>query len=81
MIRFAIMYFSMLVLFLVLLIAPLVVRKMGIIKQKMIEDFPVSLLQPLDGGGANNDTTGKYTGSGLPNGFSAWVPPSASATS
>lgn len=67
MIRFAILYFAMLVLFLVLLIAPLVARTIGI----SLPEIPMGLLQPLDGGSKNNDTITDYTGNGLPKGFHA----------
>ena len=59
------MYFSMLVLFLVLLIAPLVVRNLDI----GIDDstLPLNIMQPLDKN--NNDTITSYTGSGVPKGM------------
>ncbi|KAL4934026.1 1,3-beta-glucan synthase component-domain-containing protein [Aspergillus undulatus] len=64
-VRFAIMYFAMLVLFLVLLIAPLIVRTMDIGIDE--SSFPLSLIQPLDK--ENNDTITSYTGSGVPKGM------------
>ena len=54
----------MLILFLVLLIAPLVVRSMNLVKPPNI---PFNLLQPLDKN--NNDTMKTYTGNGVPPGF------------
>ena len=59
----------MLVLFLVLIIAPLVART---IKSLSLPDVPMQLLQPLDAN--NNDTVASYTGSNLPKGFKAWTP-------
>lgn len=76
-IRFAILYFAMLVLFLVLLIAPLIARNMNILKN--FKSFPMDLLQPLDVD--NNDTTTYYTGAGLPAGFVAESSAAASTTS
>jgi 1,3-beta-glucan synthase len=64
-IRFAILYFAMLVLFLVLLIAPLIAR--NVIDQDKLPDIPLTLLQPIDSD--NNDTMSSYTGSGLGKGF------------
>lgn len=77
MIRFAILYFAMLLLFLVLLIAPIVVRNMGLdtsLRKSLYNAVGVkanglALLQPLDKG--LNDTVSYYTGSGLPAGFSS----------
>ncbi|PKX95074.1 1,3-beta-glucan synthase [Aspergillus novofumigatus IBT 16806] len=63
-IRFAILYFAMLILFLILLIAPLVVRSMGLVKAP---NLPFNLLQPLDKD--NNDTMVTYTGNNIPAGF------------
>jgi 1,3-beta-glucan synthase len=54
----------MLILFLVLLIAPLVVRSMGLVKAP---NLPFNLLQPLDKD--NNDTMVTYTGNNIPAGF------------
>lgn len=59
----------MLVLFLVLIIAPLVART---IKGLNLPEVPMQLLQPLDAN--NNDTVASYTGSHLPLGFKAWKP-------
>lgn len=64
----------MLVLFLILLIAPLVARDEGISVNLNI----MSLMQPLDTD--NNDTISSYTGNGLPVGYSAWTPSAASAS-
>ncbi|KKK27258.1 1,3-beta-glucan synthase component GLS2 [Aspergillus rambellii] len=64
-VRFAILYFAMLVLFLVLLIAPLIARNMSI----SLPTIPMDLMQPLDAN--NNDTTTDYTGAGLPKGYIA----------
>lgn len=79
MIRFAILYFFMLVLFVVLLAAPLVIRDMSSINmsiRKVLwsqigvkQGSTIPLLQPLDQG--LNDTKSYYTGSHLPNGFSS----------
>ncbi|PTU18173.1 hypothetical protein P175DRAFT_0504075 [Aspergillus ochraceoroseus IBT 24754] len=55
----------MLVLFLVLLIAPLIARNMSI----SLPTIPMDLMQPLDAN--NNDTTTDYTGAGLPKGYIA----------
>lgn len=57
----------MLVLFIVLVVAPLVVRRLNI----KLPTIPDSLMQPLDAGSAHNDTHTYYTGSGLPAGFIA----------
>lgn len=57
----------MLVLFLILLIAPLIARNQNILKN--FKNFPMQLLQPLDA--ENNDTITGYTGSGLPPGMQA----------
>ena len=65
----------MLVLFLVLLIAPLIARNQNILKN--FKNFPMDLLQPLDA--QNNDTTTGYTGAGLPAGFVAESSASVSA--
>jgi 1,3-beta-glucan synthase len=64
-IRFAILYFAMLLLFLILLIAPLVARTLNI----KFPTIPMDLLQPLDKD--NNNTITSYTGLGLPVGFTA----------
>lgn len=56
----------MLILFLVLLIAPLIARNMGV----KLPEIPMGLLQPLDAG-KNNDTATYYTGNNLPKGFNA----------
>jgi 1,3-beta-glucan synthase len=64
-IRFAILYFAMLVLFLVLLIAPLIAR--NVIDEATLPKIPLTLLQPIDS--KNNDTMSSYTGSGLGKGF------------
>lgn len=55
----------MLVLFIVLIAAPLVIRRLGI----KINFEAMDLMQPLDSGMAHNDTTDIYTGSHLPKGF------------
>jgi 1,3-beta-glucan synthase len=55
----------MLVLFLVLLIAPLIAR--NVIDQDTLPEIPLTLLQPIDSD--NNDTMSSYTGSGLGKGF------------
>lgn len=58
----------MLVLFVVLVVAPLVVRRLNI----KLPSIPDNLMQPLDAGEAHNDTHTYYTGSGLPAGFVAY---------
>lgn len=77
-IRFAILYFIMLVLFVVLIAAPIVVRNMNIdtsLRRTLYNAIGVKsgnsmyLLQPLDKG--LNDTQTYYTGSHLPKGFSS----------
>lgn len=67
-IRYAILYFVMLVLFVVLVVAPLVVRRLHI----SLPSIPQDLMQPLDTGSEHNDTHTYYTGSGLPAGFVAY---------
>lgn len=57
----------MLVLFLVLLVAPLVARNMNVAKSLRGLGIPMRLLQPLDTN--NNDTQAFYTGNGVPKGF------------
>lgn len=60
----------MLVLFLVLLIAPLIARNLGVVNLDDIagsNDLLKELLQPLDKN--NNDTMSSYTGSGIPKGM------------
>lgn len=66
-IRYAILYFAMLILFVVLVVAPLVVRNLNI----KLPTIPQNLMQPLDAGSLHNDTHTYYTGSGLPPGFIA----------
>ncbi|OQD74519.1 hypothetical protein PENDEC_c010G03181 [Penicillium decumbens] len=75
-VRFAILYFFMLVVFVVLIAAPLVIRDMASISYNIrhslynavgVKDGGLGLLQPLDAG--LNDTKGYYTGSHLPHGF------------
>lgn len=65
-IRFAILYFTMLLLFLILLVVPLVLRDMGMHPLKNV-DIPLGLLQPLDKN--NNNTITRYTGNNLPEGL------------
>lgn len=59
----------MLVLFIVLLIAPLIARNVAGIQldDLMGDGILKDLLQPLDKD--NNDTMSSYTGSGIPNGM------------
>lgn len=59
----------MLVLFIVLLIAPLIARNVAGIKldDLMGDGILKDLLQPLDSD--NNDTMSSYTGSGIPKGM------------
>jgi 1,3-beta-glucan synthase len=58
----------MLILFVVLVVAPLVVRRLNI----SLPTIPENLMQPLDSGSSHNDTHTYYTGSGLPAGFVAY---------
>lgn len=58
-IRFAILYFFMLVIFLVLIIGPVIVRNYI----HSLPSIPLNLMQPT--GQNNNDTTNKETGNGL----------------
>lgn len=78
MIRFAILYFVMLLLFIVLIAAPIIVRNMDLdvsLRKTLYDAVGVKsgngmyLLQPLDKG--LNDTQTYYTGSHLPKGFSS----------
>ncbi|RDW94034.1 1,3-beta-glucan synthase [Aspergillus mulundensis] len=73
-VRFAILYFAMLILFLVLVIAPLIVRNMDM-NIDLGTGILSELLQPIDKD--NNDTITSYTGSGLPQGFKPVASPSA----
>ncbi|OJJ82858.1 uncharacterized protein ASPGLDRAFT_36969 [Aspergillus glaucus CBS 516.65] len=70
-IRFAILYFTMLILFLVLLVVPLVARKykaaLGLDSDPLSSVAGGGLLQPLDV--HNNNTIDGYTGSNLPAGM------------
>jgi 1,3-beta-glucan synthase len=67
-VRYAILYFTLFVLFMVLLIAPAVIGNLGLLdstfKSLYGKDF-MYLMQPSDWN--NNDTTSSKTGSGLPN--------------
>lgn len=73
----------MLVLFVIILAAPLIARDLGLIKKFLIalrgsigmsSPSHLGLLQPLDAG--LNDTVSYYTGSGLPAGYhSSSLPP------
>ena len=66
--RYALLYFTLFVLFMVLLIAPAVIGNLGLLddtfKSLQGKDF-MYLMQPNDWN--NNDTTSSKTGSGLPN--------------
>ncbi|KAJ6051269.1 hypothetical protein N7460_001803 [Penicillium canescens] len=88
-VRFAILYFVMLVIFVVIVAAPIVLRN-----TKMLDSFlkdtlwgvigvqkqgAIGLLQPLDHG--LNDTVKWFTGSGLPGGYSSSAIPTPSAGS
>ncbi|KAJ5814729.1 1-3-beta-glucan synthase component FKS1 [Penicillium riverlandense] len=81
-IRFAILYFVMLFVFLVVIVAPLVLGRMPTVSNGFLQTLRkavgmeapgfmsgtrMGLLQPLDA--AKNDTGHWYTGSGLPPGF------------
>ena len=67
-VRYALLYFTLFVLFMVLLIAPAVIGNLGLLddtfKSLQGNDF-MYLMQPSDWN--NNDTTSSKTGSGLPN--------------
>lgn len=78
MVRFAILYFVMLVIFIALIVAPVIVRNMDLdtsLRKTLYDAIGVKsgnsmfLLQPLDKG--LNDTQTYYTGSHLPKGFSS----------
>lgn len=74
-IRFAILYFVMLVIFVALVAGPLVVRRLNF----KLPSIPMDLMQPINQD--NNDTTSYYTGNNLPGGFKANNPtPSPSST-
>lgn len=64
-IRFSIVYFSLLIVFVVLIAAPLVVRRLNM----SLPSIPMDLMQPINQD--NNDTTSKYTGNNLPGGMKA----------
>lgn len=64
-IRFSIVYFSLLIVFVVLIAAPLVVRRLNM----SLPSIPRDLMQPINQD--NNDTTSKYTGNNLPGGMKA----------
>ena len=66
-VRFAIVYFSLLILFIVLLAAPLVIRRLHVFNPTSLG--LMDLVQPLDSN--NNDTAPTFTGSHLPKGFKA----------
>lgn len=86
MVRFAILYFTMLLIFVVIIAAPVVLRNTGsldsIIKNDLWKSLGVSntnavgLLQPLDHG--LNDTVSWYTGSNIPKGYTSGSVPAAS---
>lgn len=67
-VRYALLYFTLFVLFMVFLIAPAVIGNLGLLddtfKSLQGKDF-MYLMQPNDWN--NNDTTSSKTGSGLPN--------------
>ncbi|KAL1962973.1 hypothetical protein VTN77DRAFT_8819 [Rasamsonia byssochlamydoides] len=62
-IRYSILYFAMLILFIVLIAAPLVARNLNLPQF----NIPMQLMQPINQD--NNDTTSYYTGNNLPPGF------------
>ncbi|KAJ5777956.1 1-3-beta-glucan synthase component FKS1 [Penicillium odoratum] len=79
-VRFAILYFSMLVLFIILLVAPIILHNMESVSKsfltslwgtigvsKDVSSQMMWLLQPMDKG--LNDTASFYTGSNLPDGY------------
>ena len=67
-VRYALLYFTLFILFMVFLIAPAVIGNLGLLddtfKSLQGKDF-MYLMQPNDWN--NNDTTSSKTGSGLPN--------------
>jgi hypothetical protein len=85
-VRFAILYFVMLLIFVVIIAAPVVLRNTGslddILKKDLWKSLGVSktnavgLLQPLDHG--LNDTVSWYTGSNIPKGYTSGTIPAAS---
>lgn len=67
-VRYAILYFTLFVLFMVLLIAPAVIGNLGLLDstfESMQGDGLMYLMQPNNWN--NNDTSSSKTGSGLPN--------------
>ena len=67
-VRYAILYFTLFVLFMVLLIAPAVIGNLGLLDstfESMQGDSLMYLMQPNNWN--NNDTSSSKTGSGLPN--------------
>jgi 1,3-beta-glucan synthase len=67
-VRFAILYFTLFVLFMVLLIAPAVIGNLGLLDstfEGLYGSKFQNLMQPSNWN--NNDTTSSKTGSGLPN--------------
>ncbi|KAJ6083968.1 1-3-beta-glucan synthase component FKS1 [Penicillium sp. IBT 16267x] len=78
-VRFAILYFAMLVLFIVLLVAPIILHNMTSISKPFLTSLwsaigvngahsqMMYLLQPMDKG--LNDTVSYYTGSNIPEGY------------
>lgn len=67
-IRYSILYFTLLVVFIALIVAPLVIRRLNL----DIEFTTMDLRQPLDSN--NNDTAPTLTGSHLPHGYHAGSP-------
>lgn len=87
-IRYSILYFVMLILFVLLLAGPLIVRRLGVINPDSL-GLPMNLVQPLDAGMVHNDTIACHTGNGIPPGYpvcqgsgsaSGFASPSASHT-
>jgi 1,3-beta-glucan synthase len=72
-VRYAIMYFLMFVLFIVLIVGPVIVKQLGVVSPTLGADLPMNLMQPANWN--NNDTSGKVTGTALAGGRT-----SASAT-
>ena len=86
-VRFAILYFVILVIFVVIIAAPVVLHNTGML-DSMLKDTlwnslgvystsAIGLLQPLDHG--LNDTVSWYTGSNLPKGYSSSSAPAPAA--
>lgn len=86
-VRFAILYFTILVIFVVIIAAPVVLRNTKVLDSFLKDSLwnaigvpdtnHIGLLQPLDHG--INDTVDWYTGSNLPGGYSSASAPTPAA--